>query len=167
MSEPFIGEIRMFGGDYAPEGWALCDGQLLSIQQNMALYSVIQLRFGGNGVVNFALPDLRGRVPVHAGQGLGLSYRDIGEYLGEEAVTLTTNELPAHLHGGTTAAAVQTSDRPGAGLAPAPGGSYGVPSSGVMASTQFSGGNVGHENMQPSLVVNFIIALDGIFPSRG
>lgn len=179
MSEPFIGEIIMFGGNFAPRGWALCDGQLLSIAQNTALFSILGTTYGGDGRVTFALPDLRGRVPVHAGQGPGLSDYNLGQVGGTENVTLLTSEIPAHAHGfalnGNSANGSLTSpinNFPATvidtnGNASIQG--YSNTSDGVMAggTSSLTGGNQPHNNLQPYLCVNFIIALEGIFPSRG
>lgn len=163
--DPFLGEIRMVGFNYDPRGWAYCNGQLLSIAQNTALFSLLGTTYGGDGMNTFALPDLRSRVPVHAagGRGNGLTNRILGEQFGQDSVTLTPQEMPAHAHAVPTAS-VQSSDRPGAGLAPAPGGSYESPTSIIPG--QQVGGNQPHENAQPSLGVNFVIALEGIYPSR-
>lgn len=179
MSEPFIAEIRMFAGNFAPNGWAFCDGQLMSINQNEALFSLIGTFYGGNGQSTFALPDLRGRVPMHAGQGPGLSPYVIGEKTGTENVTLITNQMPQHTHlvnaDSTNGNAASPS---GALWAEGPGGrgqiplqyTTGAPSAPVTmnpGALQFSGANQPHPNLQPSLTVSFIIALVGIFPSRG
>jgi microcystin-dependent protein len=166
MSEPFLGEIRMFGGNFAPRGWAFCNGQTLSIAQNTALFSLLGTTYGGNGQTTFALPDLQGRVPMHWGQGSGLSSRSLGEQDGVEAVTLTQQQLPAHTHtlNGSTGAVNTT--RPTNAI-PAKGGSYTTaPPDTQMASPAVVGNNLPHGNMQPSLAVSFIIALEGIFPSR-
>lgn len=165
--EPFIGEIKMFAGNFAPRGYAMCDGQLLSISQNQALFALLGTTYGGNGQTTFQLPDLRGRAPVHKANGGGsTAQRRQGELFGQDNVILTASNLPNHTHL-APAASVQTSDKPGAGLAPAPGGSYG-PATQIpgMAPGQAVGANVPFDNAQPSLVVNFIIALEGIFPSR-
>jgi microcystin-dependent protein len=170
MSNPFIGEIRMFGGNFAPRGWAFCNGQLLAIAQNDALFALIGTTYGGDGQTTFALPDLRGRIPVHAGQGPGLSSYQLGQQAGTETVTLTQQQMPAHTH---TAQA-----QSGAGNQAGPGGGVWASS----AQNQFSanppnaamnaaaigsaGGSQPHENMAPYQVVSFIIALEGIFPSR-
>lgn len=164
MTDQFIGEIRIFAGTVTPRGWALCNGQLLPLQQNAALFSILGTNYGGNGINTFALPDLRGRAPMNAGQGTGLTPRVVGAQAGQEAVTLTTAQLPAHNHG-TLAADTQTTDKPN-GAAPAPGGSYG-PGTTAMAPTAVSGQGMGHNNVQPSLALNFMIATAGIFPSRG
>lgn len=171
MSEPFLGEIRMVGFTFAPQGWALCNGQIMSISQNTALFSLLGTTYGGNGQTTFALPDLRGRVPVQAGQGPGLTNRTQGELSGEENHTLISTEMPAHNHvingnneGSSTA-------RPG-GAVPGPAGNtniYAAAPDGTSMNPQMvgsAGGSQPHNNMQPYLVVNFIIATQGIYPSR-
>lgn len=173
--EPYIGEIRMFAGNFAPRGWALCDGQLLSISQNTALFSIIGTTYGGDGQTTFALPDLRGRVPVHAGHGPGLTNKNLGQKGGEETVTLTVNEIPSHSHTAQLFAdsTVATTDKPESAL-PARNAAS-TPQYGAIPNTRLSnssisvyntGGNQPHPNMQPYLTVNFIIALQGIFPPR-
>ncbi|MQY09985.1 hypothetical protein SRB5_00890 [Streptomyces sp. RB5] len=166
--DPFLGEIRMAGFNFAPVGWALCNGQLLSINQNTALFSLLGTTYGGNGTTDFALPDLRGRVPMHPGQGPGLSSHDLGEAGGTETVTLTTGELPPHTHALTGVNSRQDTNRvPGA--APANGGYYSTeaPTAAMHpGAVQPTGGGQPHPNVQPYLCVNFIIALSGIFPSR-
>ena len=172
MSDPFIGEIRMFGGNFAPRGWALCNGQLLAISQNTALFSLLGTSFGGDGVTTFALPDLRGRAPMHWGQGPGLTNRILGESAGEEAVTLLGTQIPPHNH---TVAAVSG---PGNAGSP-PGGLWAASSSrdsiysnaspDAQMNPQAIGGGGGsqpHDNMSPYLAVTFIIALEGIYPPR-
>ncbi len=171
MADNFLGEIRIVGFNFAPRGWAFCNGQLLPISQNTALFSLLGTIYGGNGQTTFALPDLRGRVPVHFGQGPGLSNYDQGEITGTEAVTLTTNELPAHAHSVSplTSKAEETTNRPD-GAYPTVGGIYASTQNGAapMAPTPSAatGGNQPHSNLQPLLVMNFVIALTGIFPSR-
>lgn len=172
MAERYIGEIRMFSGNFAPLGWAMCNGQLLPIAQNTALFSILGTTYGGNGKTNFALPDLRQRIPMHAGAGPGLSPRDLGEQGGEATATLSALELPSHSHGMTASSATATVQSPANGLlakpvtisapyhdaaavAPSPAGPLGT-----------TGGSGPHNNLQPYLVVNFIIALTGIFPPR-
>ncbi|MCU1356488.1 MAG: Tail Collar domain protein [Acidimicrobiales bacterium] len=164
MTEPMIGEIRMVGFTFAPRGWAMCNGQLLPISQNTALFSLLGTTYGGNGQTTFGLPDFRGRMPVHRGQGPGLANRDQGEAAGVEAVTLTTAEIPAHQHAGAASTGDPTSNR-ATGTAPARGGAYGQPD-GAGAAGSLVGGSQPHPNLPPYLVVNFIIALEGIFPSR-
>jgi microcystin-dependent protein len=166
MATPFIGEIRIMAFDYAPLGWAQCSGQILSIAQNNALFSLLGTTYGGNGINTFALPDLRSRAPLHFGQGVGLSSRTLGQQSGTESVSLTTQQIPPHTH------AVNVSNAPGTQTAPAGGyfaahrGGYGESGSpmsgGVLAS---SGSSVPHPNLAPYLVVNFCIALQGIYPS--
>jgi microcystin-dependent protein len=172
MSEPFIGSIVLFCGNFAPKGWATCDGQLLSIAQNSALFSILGTTFGGNGQTTFALPDLRGRVPLHPGSGPGLSPYPLGASLGVESVTLSAPQMPAHNHGFSVAC----SD--GAPSTPSPVGAvmanqdqtpfYAASGTSVMAAGTSTtvGGSQPHENRQPVLAINFIIALEGIYPSR-
>jgi len=164
MAEPFLSEIRLMSFGFAPKGWALCDGQLLPINQNQALFSLLGTTFGGDGRANFALPDLRGRVPIHVG-----SSHPLGERGGEQAHTLSSAELPTHTHG----LAVSTSAT-GGNASPANrvigGGSnaYHTPSNLTSmhpASVANVGGSQPHLNMQPFLTINFSIALQGIFPS--
>jgi microcystin-dependent protein len=172
MAQPFIAEVRIFGGNYAPKGWALCNGQLLPINQNQALFSILGTTYGGNGVTNFALPDLQQRIPLQAGQGPGLSERPLGEVGGEAAHQLLLNEMASHNHSLNASAAAASVSSPTGGLlakpttanppyhdpaslAPMPPGSLGNTGSGAP-----------HNNLQPFLVLNFIIALQGIFPSR-
>jgi microcystin-dependent protein len=168
MSEPFIGEIRIVGFTFPPQGWAECNGQLLPINQNTALFSLLGTTYGGDGITTFALPDLRGRVPMHQGSN-GQALHIQGEIAGNETVTLSAAELPAHSHTVNASAAQYTSNRP-AGKALARGGAYaGAPdgSTTLNAATIGGGGaNQPHDNLQPYLTVEFIIALFGIFPSR-
>jgi microcystin-dependent protein len=173
MSDPYIGEIRMFGGNFAPLGWAFCDGQILPIAANDALFNLIGTTYGGDGVTTFALPDLRGRAPIHMGTGPGLSGRVIGESFGVESVTLTTNTLPQHSHSfaGSTATASATSPQNQVVAAPSTIDLYRpatVPSAALNpAALASAGGSQPHDNMQPYQCVNFIIALEGIFPTQG
>lgn len=178
MTQPFLGEIRAFPWDWPVRGWALCQGQILSIQQNTALFSLLGTTYGGNGVSNFALPDLRSRVTVGVGQLLGGSSYTLGEQAGTESVTLTVSQLPQHNHlwQATTTAGNQapplagylaTVNRPGTvgninAYAP-PGGTGPVPLGSPIANT---GGGAAHPNIQPCLALNYSIALQGIFPSR-
>lgn len=168
MSEPFLGEIRMFGFNFAPRGWAFCNGQLLAIAQNTALFSLLGTTYGGNGQTTFALPNLQGRVPLHFGQGAGLSSYSLGQSAGTETVTLTQSQMPAHGHVVTANNGDATASRP-ANRFPAGGGAYADSGDGttmnptVVATT---GGSQPHNNIQPYLALNFCIALVGIFPSR-
>lgn len=176
MSTPILGEIRMFAGNFAPRGWALCNGQLMAISQNTALFSILGTTYGGNGQTTFALPDLRGRVPVHAGQGPGLSPYVLGEQTGTENVTLLSTQMPTHTHlvNASTNGADQGS--PAAAILAAPLDGSGSPTAGytkTAANTQMAptaigmaGGNQPFSVLQPLTCVNFIIALEGIFPSR-
>ena len=171
MSEPFVGEIRMFAGNFAPRGWALCDGQLLAVSQNDALFSLLGTIYGGDGRTTFGLPDLRGRIPVHAGQGPGLSERRLGAKGGAEQVTVTVNQLPSHTHPAQASDDLGTTPNP-AGAAPAKSttvDAYAASAPTVDMSTQAVtsvGGSQSHTNLQPFLCVHFIIALVGIYPSR-
>ena len=173
MSNPYIGEIRLFAGSFAPDGWALCQGQLVAIAENDALFSLIGTTYGGDGEQTFGLPDLRGRVPIHQGSGPGLSQRFIGERAGAETVTLSAAQLPAHSHAlVATAAPASATAGPAAGvLATASVKLYGTgtPSTALAnaAIAPASGGNQPHENMAPFLAVNYIIALYGIYPQQG
>lgn len=171
--EPFIGEIIMFGGNFAPRGWALCEGQLLPIDQNTALFSILGTTFGGDGRTTFALPDLRGRVPVQPGNGAGLTNRVLGQKGGSEEVTLSTNEMPAHNHSVGCQTAVGNQGTPQNHLLAAENVGQAdlysnVAGNATMASGMIvnNGGGQPHNNMQPFLGINFIIALVGIFPSR-
>lgn len=164
--DPFIGEIRMFGGNFAPVSWAFCNGQLLAIAEYDALYSLIGTTYGGDGQTTFALPDLRGRLPIHQGSGYSL-----GQAAGTESVTLTVNDLPAHNHAVLgTSAEVETSTPSGLFATSADTSFYAPenPAKAVAMSSAVvspTGGSQPHDNMQPYLCVSFIIALEGIFPS--
>lgn len=168
MAEPFLSEIRLMSFQFAPKGWALCNGQLLPINQNQALFSLLGTTFGGDGRVNFALPDLRGRTPIHVGSG-----HTLGERGGEQAHTLSIAELPTHAHvlnASNSAANAPVPNNAGTGLALAnsPDQLYGPPSNLVATnsgSVANSGGSQAHLNMQPFLTISFCIALQGIFPS--
>jgi microcystin-dependent protein len=172
MSSPFIGEIRIFGFNFAPRGWATCDGQILSIAQNTALFSLLGTTYGGNGTSTFALPDLRGRVPIHQGQGPGLSPYVIGQAAGTETVTLITTQIPAHVHAVAPLAnnTTVTTARPSGAYPGKPAANAYADSTdnSTMAPTNTNsvGGNQPHSNIQPYLTLNFCIALQGIFPSR-
>lgn len=198
MSEPFLGEIIMFAGNFAPRGWALCNGQLLSVSQNSALFAILGTTYGGNGQTTFGLPNLQGRVPVHQGQSPGTSRYTLGEASGTENVTLTINELPAHNHtvalSGTGSVSVAqgvssangNTPTPGPTTVPAkvPGGVSGISAYSTTApdttllpvsttttvnvngNTGLTGSNLPVPIVQPFVVVNFIIATEGVFPSR-
>ena len=165
MSEPFLGEIRIVGFDFAPRGWALCDGQILPINQNQSLYSILGTTYGGDGRTTFALPDLRGRSPMHTGTG-----HPLGQRAGEETHTLTENEMPAHTHAARASGAEGTQIVPTDNvLARSVNQVYHEPTNltALQAGTVSNvGGSQAHDNMQPFLTLNFIIALQGLFPSR-
>jgi microcystin-dependent protein len=165
MSNPYVGEIRLFAGNFAPQGWAFCSGQLLAISQNDVLFQLIGTTYGGDGQQTFALPDLRGRVPVHQGSGFV-----IGQMAGSETITLTQNQIPGHTHvpRANTAAASVTAPG-GAVLAATSVNSYGPgPATVDMAAQAIApaGGSQPHENMAPTLALSYIISLFGIFPSQ-
>lgn len=171
MSEPFVGEIRMFAGNFAPRGWAFCDGQLLAVSQNDALFSLFGTIYGGDGRTTFGLPDMRGRLPLHAGAGPGLSPRRLGARGGAEKVTLTVNQMPSHTHPlQASTELAQDHDPGGRVLAAGSGINHYTPSSptSAMASNMVThtGGSRSHTNLMPFLCVNFIVALFGIYPSR-
>ena len=175
MSAPFVAEIRIFAGNFAPTGWAMCDGQLLPISQNTALFSLLGTYYGGDGKSTFALPNLQGSAPLHQGQGPGLSDYFIGQTGGQDNVTLLTSEMPAHNHQAMgIAASGQTAPGPTvvwgtlSGRTPPPLYSSAAPD---VTMNPFAAGITGssfpHNNMQPLLVLTFIIAMQGVFPSRG
>ena len=166
MAEPFLSEIRIMSFNFAPKGWAMCNGQLLPINQNQALFSLLGTTYGGDGRVNFALPDLRSRVPIHMGSGFSL-----GEKGGEQAHTLTVNEMPAHANPVVSTNNIATSQNPGNAviLSKSVANSYAAASTitPMNATTVGStGGSQAHLNMQPFLTLTFCIALQGIFPSQ-
>ena len=172
MSSPFVAEIKMWGGNFAPTGYASCDGQLLPISQNTALFSLLGTFYGGDGKSNFALPNMAGNAPMHEGQGPGLSQRFLGEQSGETAVTLLQTEMPAHNHF-LTAYVDDPADVAGPGPAVILGLAQGLTPYRPNANTQLNpqaltvtGGSLPHNNMQPYLCLFFIIALQGIFPPR-
>jgi microcystin-dependent protein len=174
MSDQFIGEIRIFGTNFAPVGWAFCDGQLMSISQNPALFSLLGTTYGGNGTSNFALPNFQGVSPIHFGQGPGLSPRDLGETGGTETVTLLASEMPTHTHAANCNSGMGDQyGPPGNFWATDAGGNFeynaGATPNMTMAAGALgpTGGNRPHNNLQPYLVMNFCIALQGIFPARG
>jgi microcystin-dependent protein len=172
VSDPFVAEIRIFTFNFAPRGWAFCDGQILPISQNTALFSLLGTTYGGDGKSNFALPDMQGSAPMQQGQGPGLSLRDLGETGGEQSVTLLQTEMPAHPH------ALETVNQPGED--PTPGQTEALARSvganlytGVGNVVQLApqaaslaGGNLPHNNMQPYLTLSYCIALQGVFPPR-
>ncbi len=167
--DPFIGEIRLVGFNFVPHTWAFCNGQLIPIIQNTALFSILGTTYGGNGLNTFALPDLRGRTPMHPGQGAGLTARTLGQTGGETATVLDQSQMPAHVHGTAMVAqaAPATTGSPTAVRSLAVAGSpiYGPPPAQLVAMGDFAGGSVPHENRQPYVEMNFIIALQGVFPS--
>ena len=170
MSDPFLAEVKVFAGNFAPVGWAICNGQLLPISQNTALFSLLGTTYGGNGQTTFALPNLQGRMPIGAGQGPGLSNRQLGEAGGEAAVTLIAAEMPQHSHAlnGTSTA---TTGTPGSGVVLAATTGAKVYRAATNLTTMAAplgatGAGQPHENRQPNLGVLFIIAMQGIFPSR-
>lgn len=171
MALPYVGEVRLFAGNFAPSGWAFCNGAILSISENETLFQLIGTTYGGNGVTTFAVPDLRGRVPIHQGTGNGLSGRIIGETGGVESVTLTVSQMPVHTHavGADTRAGTSTKPQGRVWSASAPSLTYAAPAGANTtlnpATVLASGGSQPHENMLPFLAVNFIISLFGIFPS--
>ena len=171
MSDPFVGEIRMFAGNFAPRGFAFCSGQLLAISQNAALFSLFGTIYGGDGESTFALPDLRGRVPVHMGTGAGLSSRPIGQKGGAESVALTAAHLPAHRHTIQASSVAAPESRPGGNVlaADTPVDIYqtSAPTDTTSAdATTEAGGGGAHPNVQPFLCINFIVSLVGVYPSR-
>jgi len=174
MSDQFLAEIRIFSGNFAPTGWALCQGQLLPISQNTALFSLIGTFYGGNGVSTFGLPDFQGMAPINQGQGPGLSQRVIGETAGSESVTLLQSEIPLHSHTlqGSTLGADQMTPAgnvwAGSNVGRTPPPLYSTTQNTTMSPNALapSGGSLPHNNMHPFLTLNFIIALVGIFPAR-
>lgn len=174
MSEPFIAEIRIFAGNFAPRSWAFCDGQLLPIAQNNALFSLIGTTYGGDGRTTTALPDLQGRAPMHPGRGPGLTDRRLGQKVGVEHVSLTEAQIPSHNHAAHPVMEGKDGEMfaPGANTTLAKNGdvkTFADPKSLVSFSpkaTTAIGGNQPHNNIQPYLALNFIIALQGLFPSR-
>ncbi|TCJ12642.1 phage tail protein [Flaviaesturariibacter flavus] len=178
--DPYIGEIRMFAGTFAPRGWMFCTGQLLSIAQNSALFSILGTNYGGDGVSTFGLPNLAGRVPVGTGQGPGLSRKELGQMGGTESVTLLSNQMPAHTHGFAVSNTNGDTTVPAAGAVLAvvnTGGrepeqhpaylASGTPNTPLNpASVQPAGGSQPHDNMMPYLGMNYIIAVEGLYPPR-
>lgn len=175
MADPFVAEIRIFPFNFAPKGWAFCDGQILPISQNTALFSLLGTTYGGDGKSTFALPDLQGNAAMHPGQGQGLSLRDLGEIGGAESITLLTSEMPVHTHLGSAHSTVANLNAPGPTriLARSSGGTLyqTVTNQNIVQmapqSLSITGGSLPHNNMQPYLTLNFCIALQGVFPPRG
>jgi microcystin-dependent protein len=172
MDAPFIGMLALFGFNFPPRGWAQCNGQLLPIAQNTALFSLLGTMYGGNGTTNFGLPDLRGRVPIHLGQGPGLSNYSQGQAGGSENVTLLTTQIPAHTHTLTGVTEAGSTAIPTNAMLANTGAldkEYGVPGTTTAmhpSAITSTGGSQPHSNIQPYLVLNYCIALVGIFPSR-
>ncbi|HEX8466470.1 MAG TPA: tail fiber protein [Allosphingosinicella sp.] len=173
MADPFVAEIRIFPFNFAPKGWAWCNGQLMPISQNTALFALLGTTYGGDGKSNFALPDLQGRAPMHPGQGPGLSLHDLGEIGGSETVTLLQSEIPAHTHGVLAGPAIVAGDSNipagNAFAKSAQGNSYAPAGNAVqmsMSAVTPTGADQPHNNMQPYLTCYFNIALQGVFPSR-
>jgi microcystin-dependent protein len=171
MIDPFIGTVMGFGGNFPPRGWATCSGQILSIAQNTALFSLLGTTYGGNGQTTFALPDLRGRIPIHMGQGPGLTNRNLGETGGTPTVTLNILQLPAHSHSVNVNAGLAVSPNPANNFFAAtpafnqyadPVGNTNLNASAISS----VGGSQPHENMQPYLALTYVIAIEGVFPSR-
>ncbi len=179
-SEPFLGEIMIFAGNFEVRGWAFCNGQIISIAQNTALFAILGTTYGGNGQTTFALPDLRGRFPMHFGQGPGLSPYDLGQQAGSETATLITSQMPAHAHTLGVSTDPGTTNSPGgnvlavaSGIIASSEGAVGVNAYGPSANAAAGSGAIGvaggsqpHSIQNPYLALNFQIALEGIFPSR-
>ncbi|HWV06835.1 phage tail protein [Ralstonia sp.] len=178
MAEPYVGEIRLFAGNYAPVGWLLCQGQIIGISENEALFTLLGTTYGGDGQSNFGLPDLQGKLPVGQGQGLGLTNRLIGQQFGVDSVTLTTDQIPGHNHAinCTSAAATTITPGPSTLLATVPNeqgfydaGTANPPGKAALAPQTIgqAGGNQPHTNQMPTASINYIIATAGIYPSQG
>lgn len=181
--DPYLAEIRLFAGNFAPRSWAYCDGQLLPIAQNQALFSLLGTMYGGDGRTTFALPDLRGRVPISPGNGGGLSDRRQGQRGGQVNVTLLSTQMPSHTHTARAGGGIQTGTGKGDSgnpqgnyiddssiatdlFKPTGGGAIMKGGEGITVANQPSGGSQAHNNMQPSMAINYIICTNGIFPSR-
>ncbi len=173
MSSPYIGEIRMFGGNFAPAGWMFCDGQLLPISENSTLFTLIGTTYGGNGTTTFALPNLQGRLPVHMGNNVGNNFV-LAQLGGVESVTLTTNQIPQHSHALMATSNAASTTAPSSSVLPGrtalatvtPYGSDAPIVATSPAAISTVGGSQAHSNMQPYLCINFIISLFGVFPSQ-
>lgn len=174
MSDPFVAEIRIFGFNFAPTGWALCNGQILPISQNTALFSLLGTTYGGNGQSTFALPDMQGNAPMHPGQGPGLSLHDLGEIGGSQTVTLLQSEMPLHAHAMVASNDAAVTNDPTSNQIAKP---FGRGNNTFIISTQNvvpmspsaltpAGGDLPHNNMMPYLTLNFCIAMQGVFPPR-
>ena len=169
MADPFVAEIRMFGFNFAPTGWAFCNGQLLPISQNTALFSLLGTTYGGDGKSTFALPDLQGSTPLHPGQGQGLSLYDLGQQGGSDFVTLIQSEMPFHTHSLSASEEVVNEASPANFFFGAGETRYAAPASVTQMAPQAlspAGGSLPHNTLMPYLVVNFCIALQGVFPAR-
>ena len=174
MAEPYIGEIRLFGGNFAPQGWATCDGQILSIAEYEPLFVLIGTTYGGDGQSNFALPNLAAQTPVHMGASSGTSTYALGQTGGQTSITLTSNQLPAHSHAVATTSGAQQVSPASAFFAPASSSQSGVLTYGPgttpvglhPSSVALAGGAQPHDNMQPYLAVTYIIALYGVYPPQ-
>jgi len=173
--DPFVAEIRIFPFNFAPKGWAFCDGQILPLSQNTALFSLLGTTYGGDGKSNFALPDMQGNAPIHPGQGAGLSLYDLGEMSGTSSVTLLDSEMPSHTHalqGQSQDPADQAAPSPARTFAASQNANAYGPSNGTpltqmsFQTLSLAGGGLPHNNMQPYLTLNFCIALQGVFPPR-
>ena len=178
--EAYLGGITMFAGNFAPRGWAFCDGQILPINQNQSLQSILGTTYGGDGRTSFALPDLRGRLAIHAGQGPGLSDLRLGQKFGQETVTLNTNEIPSHNHTATSTTEISVNTSAGEegigngkyisshldGFNTTPTADKFLGSSSFNGTTSNTGGSQTHNNMQPSIAIHYIICLQGTFPPR-
>ena len=170
MSDPFLAEIKMFGFNFAPRGWATCDGQLLSLAQNTALFSLLSTRYGGNGQTTFGLPNLQGRSPLQQGQGPGLSIYDLGQTTGESSVALLQTQIPQHNHTFGALNAVGDTNSPNGSVPARVIGETpyvnATPNTVLAQSLGSAGNDQPHNNLMPYLVVNFCIAMQGIFPRR-
>ena len=173
MADPFVAEIRIFPFNFAPKGWAFCDGQLMPLSQNTALFALLGTTYGGDGKSTFALPDLQGNSAMHPGQGQGLSQRFLGEMGGSETVTLLESEMPAHQHTANALGVVSTTAAPSTqtALARSVNGSAYAAGGGALQQLAFealppAGGSLPHNNLQPYLTLNYCIALQGVFPQR-
>jgi microcystin-dependent protein len=171
MSNPFLGEIRIFGGNFAPRGWAFCNGQLIPISQNTALFSLLGTFYGGDGRSTFGLPDLQGRFPMHWGQGPGLSLHDLGEQGGADTVTVLASQMPPHTHPMNASTQAATTRTPSPGVVPASptGAPVYAPANDLLPladAVVAQGGGQPHENRSPYLALSFIIAMQGIYPAR-